>query len=296
MMPGQNTQSVSPKPAAHIAMSRAERLESETSIDVSGVGLRRQDVEPAGDGGGVLPITMRELLTLAQHGVELRIAQCVAARDTGARDIALDCRELERQRRDRLCQPCQSFGFEALDVDLDECRDAVPLNQRIDGGQRHPQKLAPVLALPSRRIRRGGDEIGRSGGDGGIVDVEAQLDLAGFASDSGRFNRDIRIAAVEQPQRFHQRRLRLDRHDTRAPTTSFTLPFACSAEPSILSLSTHGQLLCHCWHHLPPIEPPVLTRSDNLRTPAIYSRRGGVRQGSLQRTQPPGCSATVSYT
>jgi len=36
------------------------------------------------------------------------------------------------------------------------------------------------------------------------------------------------------------------------------------------------------------VRPVLTTRSDNLRTPALYSRRDGVRQGSLQHTQLPG--------
>ena len=133
---------------------------------------------------------------------------------TGLRDITLDRGEFERQRRNRLRQPGERLGLEALDVDLDEGRRAVPRDQRVERGHRDPDALAPDLALPAGRALRRLHEIARGGRDRGIVDVDREFDLARRGADRDRLDGDARVAPVDQPQRLHQRRLRLAGDDT----------------------------------------------------------------------------------
>src|SRR4051794_38191936 len=89
-------------------------------IDVPRIGRVRQAGQPIRDVFGSDPINVHELLALAESGVESLIAKRDTTFDTGERDIALDRRELERQRLDRARQPLQRFQFETFDVDLDE--------------------------------------------------------------------------------------------------------------------------------------------------------------------------------
>src|SRR4051812_8948755 len=101
-------------------MAMRARISGEPGIDVSRVRLHRQRVEPVRDRDGVDPLGMLECLALAQSRIETRIAQLDAVADAVPRDVALDQRELERERRGRAAQPGQGFRLETLHVDLDK--------------------------------------------------------------------------------------------------------------------------------------------------------------------------------
>src|SRR5262249_56551148 len=116
-------------------------------IDVARVGRMRQLVEPARHGRRLAPFA--ELLALSQGCVEALEAERGTAVETGARHIALDGGELERQRLHRLSQPCQRFGLESLNVDLDEGWLAMFGNQGIKRGRLDLDRLVPDLPLPA---------------------------------------------------------------------------------------------------------------------------------------------------
>ena len=52
---------------------------------------------------------------------------------------------------DRPRQPGQRLCLETLHVDLDERRHAVRVDQRVERGHRHDDRLVPDLALPALR-------------------------------------------------------------------------------------------------------------------------------------------------
>ena len=58
-------------------------------------------------------------------------------------------------------QARQHLILEPLDVDLDEARQAIVRNQRIEGGDRHRERAIPFLTLPPSRAPRRGHEGGR---------------------------------------------------------------------------------------------------------------------------------------
>src|SRR5690348_9767816 len=98
-MPGKKTHSVKLKPASAISAiaMRARNVSDEPRINVSGIRLHRQRVEPAPHLIRLDPMRVLELLTLAKHRVEPLVAKLDAPRDAGLRDIALDQREFERE-------------------------------------------------------------------------------------------------------------------------------------------------------------------------------------------------------
>src|ERR1700722_7955950 len=84
----------------------------ESGIDVPRIGRLRQRGQPAGDVFAADPIRVDKALAFAECGVEPRVAQRDAARDAGERDLALDDRELERQRLDRARETQQRLLLE----------------------------------------------------------------------------------------------------------------------------------------------------------------------------------------
>ena len=133
-----------------------------------------------------------------------------------SRYLAGDGRELEGQRRDGPGEPHEHAILEALDIDLEESRTAVVVNETVEGQARHGDGVVPDLALPPRRSIGGADEIRRSGRDRrvGAVDVERQRALR---RTGGGLQQDHRgVAAVDQPDRPRRPGLRLEGDDTGA--------------------------------------------------------------------------------
>src|SRR5882724_3105448 len=92
----------------------------------------------------------------------------------------------------------------------------MPLDQDVKRGQRHLDRFGPGLILPAgRTIRRAHEGLG-GGGDRRIVDIELERDRANLAPDRGWLDDDVAVEPIEQFERSHERRLRLDRDDARA--------------------------------------------------------------------------------
>ena len=92
------------------------------------------------------------------------------------REVALDGRELERQRRHRPGQAGERLDLEALDVELDEGGQAMAFDQGVERGQRHAHGLGPALILPARRAVGGLDEGIGGGRHRRIGEIELELD------------------------------------------------------------------------------------------------------------------------
>ena len=82
-------------------------------------------------------------------------------------------------------------------------------NQRIQRRHRHRDGFVPTLSFPAGRALRGFDEVARGGRDGRIVDIDLQRNLTRFGTDRDRFDRNRRVAYVDQSQDLHQCRVRL---------------------------------------------------------------------------------------
>src|SRR5262249_50258370 len=66
-------------------------------IDIAGIRLDRQGLEPARDLVGRLPALLDESLALAERGLVVPVAARSAAREAAEGHVALDGGELERQ-------------------------------------------------------------------------------------------------------------------------------------------------------------------------------------------------------
>ena len=158
-----------------------------------------------------------EALALPQYGIEAGVAERAAPFDARMRDIALDQGELERQRLNWLPEAGQGLGLETFNVDLDEGGRAMPRDQSIDGSSTEPA-MRLDQAWPSQpgasaaAAMKSADTVETVG----LSRLTLELDDARLPSDRRRFDRDLRVAAVEQAQGSQQRRLRFDRDDPRA--------------------------------------------------------------------------------
>ena len=131
------------------------------------------------------------------------------------RDVALDRGELERECRNRLRQPGERLGLEALHVDLHEGRHAVFRDQRVERRDADLDAPVPDLALPAFGAFGGLQEVLRRGRDRRVVDIDPHFDLAYRRADRDRLDRHPRVAPVDQPQGLHQRRIGLAGHHAR---------------------------------------------------------------------------------
>src|SRR5262245_27552303 len=92
----------------------------------------------------------------------------------------------------------------------------MPLDQGIERGQRHVDRLGPGLVLPAWRSVGRAHERVRGGGDGRIVDIELERNCAALTADRDRLDDDVAVTSIEELEHRNELRLRLDRHDTRA--------------------------------------------------------------------------------
>src|SRR5262245_9187386 len=100
-------------------------------VDVARIGFHRQGGEPCGDTVPGLPLRMGEGLAFAQRAIEQGETQRGTALDSRVGDFTLDGCELKRQRWHRTRQATERFHLKALDVELDEGRRSVTLDQRV---------------------------------------------------------------------------------------------------------------------------------------------------------------------
>src|SRR5262249_15213577 len=94
----------------------------EQGIDVAGIGFDRQLRKPARHLVDSLPLLADEDQALTQRRTIAAVAERGATLETGARHIALDRREFEREAVGRPRESGQRLRLETLDVDLDESR------------------------------------------------------------------------------------------------------------------------------------------------------------------------------
>src|SRR5499433_3145839 len=92
---------------------------AEQGIDVAGIGFDWQLQEPARHLFGSLPLLADEGQALTQHRPIAAVAERCATLETGARHIALDRREFEREAVGRPRESGQRLRLETLDVNLD---------------------------------------------------------------------------------------------------------------------------------------------------------------------------------
>src|ERR1700680_4583267 len=81
-------------------------------INVPGIGLLGQSLQPVPDRIRGLPVAMNKNLAFAERGVEPGVAERDAALEAGERRVALDGGELERERCDRAAEAGKHLGFE----------------------------------------------------------------------------------------------------------------------------------------------------------------------------------------
>src|SRR5262249_37628886 len=133
----------------------------EQGIDVAGIGFDRQLRKPARHLVDSLPLLADEDQALTQRRTIAAVAERGATLETGARHIALDRREFEREAVGRPRESGQRLRLETLDVDLDESRHPVPRDQGVKSRKRHHDRFGPALPLPARRTARRTYEIVR---------------------------------------------------------------------------------------------------------------------------------------
>ena len=111
------------------------------------------------------------------------------------------------------------MGLEALDVDLQQRRQAMARDQRVERRGGNLDLAVPDLLLPAFRPARRADEGvgGRRNGGVGAVDPQPH-DTFGIAA-GGLDQRDLRVAAMDQPQRTRRPRLRFERDHMRTKPT-----------------------------------------------------------------------------
>src|SRR4051812_5088192 len=158
---------------------------------------------------------MHQRLTLAERLIVAEVPQRLTARHAVAGDVTLDRGKFERERRNRPRQAGERLGLKALHVDLDEGREPVKRDQRVERRHPHGNALIPVLPLPAGRTFRCLHKIRRGSRDRRIVDIDFQIDLTGGAADRDRYDFDGPVAPVDEPQERDQRGLRLARDDAR---------------------------------------------------------------------------------
>src|SRR5580704_17138080 len=202
--------------ASACAAAARRRSRSTRRIDISRVGAVREAQEPLDHLLGREFTRMDVGEAFAKKKFERLISDRRAAIDAGAGDVALDRRKFERQRLDRGGEAGERLGLVALDIDLDETRDAVARDQRVERRHRHLDARRPMLAFPAGRAARRRDEGLRGGRDGRIGEIKLEGDRALPSPDRARNDRHRVVAAVDEAQRSRQGRLRLDRDDPRA--------------------------------------------------------------------------------
>src|SRR2546423_2715537 len=213
-------------PAATMSIAARRTASAPRRIDITGICGFGQRAQPRRNLVPRAPVLEDELLRFPDRRVESGVAERAAALEAGNRDVALDRGELERQPLRRLRDAGDRFRLEPLDVDLDEGRHSVPRDQRVERGHRHRDAVGPSFVAPPRRVARGPDEGLRRRAHGRIIEIEVQRQLALASPDRHGLDRDGAIAAVEQLQGFHERRLRFDGDDTRAEPTECADPVA----------------------------------------------------------------------
>src|SRR5205823_7427893 len=103
--------------------------------------------------------------------------------------------------------------------DLDKSRAAMPLDQRIERGQWHLDRLGPGLLLPPwRSLGRAHERVG-GGGDRRIVDIEPQCDCAALTANRDGLDDDVTVAPIKELEHPDELRLRLDRNDAGAESS-----------------------------------------------------------------------------
>src|SRR5262245_66286743 len=89
----------------------------------------------------------------------------------------------------------------------------MSLDQGVECGQRHVDRLGPGLVLPTRRTVGCAHECVRGGGDGRIVDIELERDGAVLAANRDRLDDDVAVTPVEELQCRNELWLRLNCYD-----------------------------------------------------------------------------------
>ena len=202
------------------------------------------------------------------------IAELDAPRQRARRHIALNRGEFKRQRGNGMRQTGQRLSLETFDVDLGERRRAMPFDQRVERRHRHRHRFRPVFRLANAGEAAAAETKSSEAVEiVGLATLSLQRHRPRLAADRDRFDDDIAVAAIEQPQHRRQRRLRLDRNDaapsrrnarTRSPTCA---PTSNTRSPGLTNL------------RIEPLASPRRARGRRNKSAASGSRRARCAAG-----------------
>ena len=129
----------------------AQASRAQAGIDVARAAAARRLRQRRADGGGVAPGVEGEAPAFAGDEVELVGAEGGEARDAGGGGFRRGGQVLEGDPGHRAGEAGQHLGLEALDVDLDEARQAVGGDERVEGGDLDRLLGVPAHAGEARR-------------------------------------------------------------------------------------------------------------------------------------------------
>ena len=141
-------------------------------------------------------------MRFAERHVEAIVRERHQARQALRGDVALDRRELERQRAYARAQPRQHLVLEAFDVDLHESRRTVRGDEGIERSRTHVDRAVPALELAAHSLKSNSASFGA----GVLSELCRELEHAAQRGDLT--NAESRLQVIEAAFEDVQRELR----------------------------------------------------------------------------------------